>query len=411
MIKLCLALLCMISAALGMDKETWFVERDKPVAPRNFAPFNSIVDELEKNKTDENQLRLLIIKIISERVQHCFIQILKQNEHKHKPTNELLQQDIEKIVLNKKIKSDTFSPQIIALEPIIKQFIDTAIRCEFFESDIYFKALQVKFFALKQMYINEQTLIELNKYLSAVESAIQILLSSKDDKQASFDQIKERLLLVYTDQPNVIKKTLDDAFTSSLRDILETKKYDENKKQVDLEQKLKEEQEEQQKQLRSHELFELARELLYVNNIKSEAVNADKSSNPQSAKSNAKSDFGRRTMGPKRKKPTLRPKFDKSVKPTQEQEKPAQQQKELISEVPNNDMLLARFRMKRAVPIDSFTQAIIKLENWKKDKELTRDAQKKYEAIHTEMLTLFQNKYPEIAKEEIAKARQEQEQP
>lgn len=400
-------------------EKTWYVERDRPVAPAQFGSFNSIAQELQKReKTDADaHKRLLIMQLISKRVTHCFIQILKAEDYKHDPQDVITQADIEKIVINNEISDGKIDPEILKFKSVLIAFINEAIPCDFFKTDIYFKVLWPKFLAFRQMYINEDTLVELNKYLDSVEKAALILISDKscEEKETEFRDLTLSLLTV--ESPATIKKTFTIAFSNGLKECSEKLKAKADQELVEKQkqQELEKEKAEEKNRLEitglSADLFILDNELSLLNSL---MIKLEQPKQPESPKSStqetSKENLAvRRAAGQKRKKPAKK-KFialhelrkEQDIKKKQQEELLKQTELEIATKLPDISAQLRAFSRANYSDYEQFAYAFVDLERWRINKQLSSDLEKQYGALQEKIRMLFaQKNYKNVSLEEL----------
>lgn len=260
--KLFLLLLVSSFTLFSMDKKTWYIERDKwkpgvsSKVPAEFESFDKIVEALKKaapSRKDAN-LRLLIMQLINRKIKECLVTVLNQSgNYKHEPKDKLVPADItDNFVITQEIEDAEIQPSIRELKNEINKFINEVITCILFEQDDYFRVVQPKLFSLKPIaYINEKTIVDLNRYLYEIEQTAQELFADipvadklkklevrkKHIFDLEFDSIEE------TDKRNNLRQKLANALTYPVRDLegiafKEKERKDREKK--DLEQKEKE---------------------------------------------------------------------------------------------------------------------------------------------------------------------------
>lgn len=213
------------------DAKTLYISRTTKIAiPKDFVLYRDIVNELQtlqsKKEINESQiLRLQLVTGIANRIKSCL------SKMKINPSE----------IADDFFKMEDFSP----VEKNIESYIKRAVPCSFFEQNKYFKVIQTKLkgaaaflpaWAVFKYFINEDTLIDINKYLFMVEKIgidLFSILSEKDKEakiKATLDNKDFVLSEKVTDLAKIksnlqasIKKTIEQIKFGS--DLEELKKY------------------------------------------------------------------------------------------------------------------------------------------------------------------------------------------
>lgn len=441
MLKLFITIL-IITAQFGlsaMNQKTWYVERDKPKAPVEFSSFNAIVQALKNNQDQqEAQKRLLVMQLINKRIHTCFVKILKSQSHKHDPQDKLVpNDDIEHFVISIEINDQDIKADILSSKPFIAKFIERAITCDFFEQTIYFKVLWPKFAAWKKMYINENTLKDLNVYLDSVEKAALLLLSDQtcEAKQKQFSAIK--FDLPTADDVAVIRNIFTFAFDESLkicqekqkereetlRKIAEQKKQEEEKRKQLEAERIANEQAAAQKLARTREeelnnvitdaqLFSIqlrhlddAREIKPVQNKpelqRTDSLGVLRAVGPKGRRKPTKAnkfstleqlrekEESRKKESAKSESEQIKEKEKKAASVSSEQPAKSEPVKEAVTTLPDITTQLRAFARKNYSDHEQFAHAIVNLERWHAHKILSTELEKEYQARIAQIRSLF----------------------
>lgn len=393
---------------------TLYITREGVKIPSEFKASTSKINELQS--TNPNSMQLLLIKGIGNQIHHCL-------KDKNIKLSEISDNPSLIIEFSEKIPNK------------IKYFIEDTLSCDIFSSEGPFQIIKpksmlnlwAKLGTGEKYYINENTVVDLNKYLNVIEKSGVKLFSHESSESLQKEEkkkLKKDIFDIFDKQQfstNINVQALREKFVNSVNKALglmniknrledlkkrEAKlkedyglKNDEEKKKLDARiaemqasiEKITKEIEDRKKEQEEKERIEKEKlaEKQRKDELENELPNLINSFLSLSIELNILSDMavGIKSDGSSSKNED--PSTTKKAKENKISELEGKKIDSMAKDLPQFGFILGRLKMKYASPED-FAEAYVKLEEWTKGREFVfPEIENEYKKAKEYILNLY----------------------